>query len=125
MTMRMDEIDERLLWLLRRAGDEWGPAGVAKAAARLAAEGDEHTEGWTPPSEVTVERKPLSSPQQARAEALRVAREVLAARALGGISGEVRADELISVASFLEGSSGIMANPRLPNPDWVNPLTAP
>lgn len=32
----MDEIDLTLQWLLRRAGDEWGPLGVARAAARLA-----------------------------------------------------------------------------------------
>lgn len=28
-------IDSRLLWLLRRAGEEWGALGVALAAARL------------------------------------------------------------------------------------------
>src|SRR5690625_4894707 len=33
---RADEVYERLLWLLRRAGDEWGPLGVAKVAASLA-----------------------------------------------------------------------------------------
>ena len=31
----INDIDERLLWLLRRAGDEWGPLGVALAAQRL------------------------------------------------------------------------------------------
>ncbi len=30
------DIDERLAWLLRKAGEEWGPLGVAKAAAALA-----------------------------------------------------------------------------------------
>jgi hypothetical protein len=29
------EIDGRLLWLLRKAGDEWGPLGVALTAADL------------------------------------------------------------------------------------------
>lgn len=33
----LDETDPTLLWLLRRAGDEWGPRGVARAAALLAA----------------------------------------------------------------------------------------
>lgn len=31
----IEEMDERLLWLLRKAGEEWGPRGVALAAARL------------------------------------------------------------------------------------------
>jgi hypothetical protein len=31
----LDEIDGRLLWLLRKAGDEWGPLGVALTAADL------------------------------------------------------------------------------------------
>jgi len=30
------DVDPTLLWLLRRAGDEWGPLGVAKVAARMA-----------------------------------------------------------------------------------------
>ena len=32
----LTDIDPTLLWLLRRAGDEWGPAGVARAATKLA-----------------------------------------------------------------------------------------
>jgi hypothetical protein len=35
ITVPEREIDARLLWLLRRAGEEWGPLGVALAAARL------------------------------------------------------------------------------------------
>ena len=31
----IQEVDGRLLWLLRKAGEEWGPLGVALAAARL------------------------------------------------------------------------------------------
>lgn len=33
--MELEDIDERLLWMLRRCGDEWGPMGVAQAAASL------------------------------------------------------------------------------------------
>ena len=36
MTVPIEDVDQRLLWLLRAAGDEWGPRGVAKAAAQLA-----------------------------------------------------------------------------------------
>jgi hypothetical protein len=32
------EIDPTLLWLLRRAGDEWGPLGVLRAAAAVQAQ---------------------------------------------------------------------------------------
>lgn len=32
---RIDNVDPTLLWLLRRAGDEWGPLGAALAAARM------------------------------------------------------------------------------------------
>jgi hypothetical protein len=31
----LDEVDGRLLWVLRKAGDEWGPLGVALTAAEL------------------------------------------------------------------------------------------
>lgn len=34
----LDETDPRLVWLLRAAGDEWGPLGVARAATQLAEE---------------------------------------------------------------------------------------
>jgi hypothetical protein len=34
--VEIGDVNERLLWILRRAGDEWGPAGVARAAALLA-----------------------------------------------------------------------------------------
>lgn len=30
------DVDDRLLWVLHRAMDEWGPAGVADVAARMA-----------------------------------------------------------------------------------------
>lgn len=33
-------IDERLLWVLLKAGEEWGPLSVAMAAAHLAGEGE-------------------------------------------------------------------------------------
>lgn len=39
----LDEIDPRLVWLLRAAGNEWGPLGVARAAAQLV-----HTEETHP-----------------------------------------------------------------------------
>jgi hypothetical protein len=34
-TISLDEIDSRLLWVLRAAGREWGPRGVAEAATML------------------------------------------------------------------------------------------
>lgn len=43
----LEETDPRLLDVLRRAGDEWGPAGVARAAAMLARTPD------TPPDPLT------------------------------------------------------------------------
>jgi hypothetical protein len=39
----LEDVDGRLSWLLRRAGEEWGPTGVQRAATRLAA-GDYTTE---------------------------------------------------------------------------------
>lgn len=35
-TVPLPDTDPTLLWLLRRAGDEWGPRGVAETAAALA-----------------------------------------------------------------------------------------
>ncbi len=32
---QVEHVDPTLLWLLRRAGDEWGPLGVALTAAHL------------------------------------------------------------------------------------------
>lgn len=52
MTVELREMDTDLLEVLREAGDRWGPAGVARAAAALAS-GD--IEAPTGPGPVVVE----------------------------------------------------------------------
>jgi hypothetical protein len=37
----LEDVDGRLLWLLRKASDEWGVSGVARVAALLAGQASE------------------------------------------------------------------------------------